>query len=92
MSNNPVRLLYPLPTDNLSTVYRTCRECQMEVSWPMRQSSLTHCPYCGTPYRTPVLRDRVKEWAVMTAATILVCLGVIGVVGLLVRIGSSLFL
>jgi hypothetical protein len=57
----------------------------------MKQSSLTHCPYCNTPYRQPPVHDRIKDWITKAAVTALVFLGVLGFVGLLVRLGSRLF-
>ncbi len=91
MSHAPVRILHSLPLSNHALVYRTCRECQMELCWPIKQSSITHCPYCQTPYRQPPVRARIQEWATKAAVTALVFMGVIGFVGLLVRIGSRLF-
>jgi len=64
----------------------------MEVSWPMSQTSLTHCPYCDTPYRQRPIASHLKDLAAKTVLTILVFCSVIGFVGLLVRIGSRLFL
>jgi len=92
MSHVPVRILHPLPLSNVALVYRTCRDCLMEVSWPMKQSSLSECPYCDTPYQRPTRRQLIKGAAKQAGATVLVFLGVIGIVGLLVRIGSRLFL
>lgn len=92
MSHAPVRILHPLPLSNRTMIYRTCEDCQMEVSWPMKQTSLTHCPYCDTPYRQSPFSSQVKALAARAGLTILVCCAVIGFVGLLVRIGSRLFL
>lgn len=86
------RRINSIEPTNLAMVYRTCRECLMEVSWPMKQTSLTTCPYCGTPYQRPTGREQVRDLAVRAGVTVLVCCGVIGFVGLLVRIGSRLFL
>jgi uncharacterized paraquat-inducible protein A len=86
------RRLHSIEPTNLAMVYRTCRECLMEVSWPMKQSSLSECPYCDTPYQRPTRRQLIKGAAKQAGATVLVFLGVIGIVGLLVRIGSRLFL
>jgi len=86
------RRINSIEPTNLAMVYRTCRECLMEVSWPMKQTSLTECPYCATPYQRPERRERLMMAAKMTGATILVFMGVVGIVGLMVRIGSLLFL
>lgn len=92
MSHAPVRILHPLPLSNVAMVYRTCEDCLMEVSWPMKQTSLTHCPYCESPYRRPPLSGQLKALAARVGLTLLIFCGVIGFVGLLVRIGSRLFL
>lgn len=93
MSSRPVRVLDPLPnTPNYSMVYRTCRDCLMEVSWPMKQTSLDHCPYCAAPYRTPTRRQLVGSMLAHAVLTLVTCGVIILAVAMLVHLGKRLFL
>lgn len=93
MSSRPVSVLTPLPiAPNIAMVYRTCRDCLMEVSWPMKQTSLDRCPYCDVRYQRPTRRQERLELAGELLLRVVVCAVIALAVGMLVNIGKRLFL
>lgn len=76
---------------NTAMVYRTCRNCLFEVSWPMKQTSLSHCPYCQTAYQRPTRLKAMKEFWASVGATVVVCVILLLAVGMLIQLGATLF-
>ncbi len=77
----------PIPSQhrpNVSTVWRVCHECQFEIGWPINQTSVALCPYCGMRFAEPSVWDHIIG-AALNVFTVL------GVVVAALAIASGVF-